>query len=547
MANKRTLSLRWRAEPARYTAASFIHHLLLAVFLLLVFSPLFVLFVDLGAYGLAGGISRAALASSAARRGILLLNSIRLSAAVAIAAMIIGTLVATVMWTWYKKSHLHLRWLTVIFAAMPPYIHALAWNSTVTSLNAAAASRFGAALPSFSGWSAAWWVQVMALLPLAVGLALVGLETVDPYLIEAGRMGRSDGTVLARIALPLAAPAILAGGGVIFILSIMDYSVTALFGKNVYPLEIFAEHSATGVSASAFLLALPLFLLAAAVIYSFQSALREAALRSPRGVRPWRNRPRWPLWLRTLQCGAAVLVLLQILVPLISLSLSAGGGEGLRKSLSLARSEIIFSLGLAFAAALLVLPPAYAAAVKLVRPGKAQKRWWFLATLPLAVPAPLVGIGLIVIWNRPLWGGVYGSVAMPLLAALARFTPLAALLLTAQLRRTDPLLVDAARVLQRRPVDTWLKVRLPLLAPGLLAAAALCFALTLAELGATLIVAPPGMATLTMRLYNLLHYGATEMVAGLCLVMTAATVAAGILVLVMFSLWIRLNSGKRSR
>jgi len=70
-------------------------------------------------------------------------------------------------------------------------------------------------------------------------------------------------------------------------------------------------------------------------------------------------------------------------------------------------------------------------------------------------------------------------------------------------------------------------VRLPLLLPGLLAGASLVFALTLGELGATLIVAPPGQSTLTLRIYNYLHYGASDVVAGLCLAMLLFTLAAG--------------------
>jgi len=147
---------------------------------------------------------------------------------------------------------------------------------------------------------------------------------------------------------------------------------------------------------------------------------------------------------------------------------------------------------------------------------------------------------LIAVWNSPGWSSLYGSSLMPVLAALARFTPLAAIVLLVQLRRIDPLLVDAARVSQVSPLRTWLQIRLPMLAPGLLAAAAVVFALSLGELGATLIVAPPGQATLTMRIYNYLHYGASSTVAGLCLMMVAAALAAGCLALLVLSAWSRL-------
>jgi iron(III) transport system permease protein len=146
-----------------------------------------------------------------------------------------------------------------------------------------------------------------------------------------------------------------------------------------------------------------------------------------------------------------------------------------------------------------------------------------------------VGVGLIALWNRPEFGALYPSLALPVLAALARFTPFAALALLAQLHRVDPLLWDAARVFQSSgarisrggALRTLLRVQLPLALPGVLTGMCLVFALTLGELGATLLVAPPGQSTLTLRIYNYLHYGASDSVAGLCLALAAATLAAG--------------------
>ena len=105
-------------------------------------------------------------------------------------------------------------------------------------------------------------------------------------------------------------------------------------------------------------------------------------------------------------------------------------------------------------------------------------------------------------------------------------------------RRWTPAL-DAARVFQARDWQTAWRVRLPLLSPGLLASASLIFALTLGELGATLIVVPPGQPTLTLRIYNYLHYGASDVVAGLCLAMLLLTLAAGSLSVYFMVTWSR--------
>jgi iron(III) transport system permease protein len=135
---------------------------------------------------------------------------------------------------------------------------------------------------------------------------------------------------------------------------------------------------------------------------------------------------------------------------------------------------------------------------------------------------------------------------MPVLAALARFAPFAALILLAQLRHTDPLLTDAARVFQQGVVRTWVHVRLPLLAPGLVAAACMVFALSVGELGATLLVIPPGLETVTIRMYNYLHYGSSGAVAGLGLVTTVLMLAAGAMAVAAMHGWSRLMRGRPS-
>jgi iron(III) transport system permease protein len=114
---------------------------------------------------------------------------------------------------------------------------------------------------------------------------------------------------------------------------------------------------------------------------------------------------------------------------------------------------------------------------------------------------------------------------------------MAALLLLAQNQRVDTLLLDAASVFQLHDWQTAWRVRLPLLSSGLLASTSLIFALTLGELGATLIVVPAGQPTLTLRIYNYLHYGASDVVAVLCLAMLVLTLACGALTVYFMAAW----------
>ncbi len=456
----------------------------------------------------------------------LVARSLALSVGVAGVAMGAGALVALPAAFSAARGPRALRWLVLAALPIPAYAHALAWTTIVFRANTWLAAAGWPRLPQ-TGMLLAGWVQLAALLPLAVALGVVAFEAVPAGLVDAGRVARPDGAVVRRIVAPLAAPLLLSGAGLVFVLAVLDYSVPSLYQVNVYALAIFADFSATGDVLRALALAVPIMVLTAATIASSQAVWRRAVVGAVRqaAVRP--GALRLPVALRWLQAVALLALATQAAVIMLSLAAATGSVRSLAATIAPAWPEIAYSLGVAAAAAILGVVAALAVAAPMAGGGNPARLWWLLATLPLAVPAPLVGIGLVVLWNRPLPVPVYGSVLMPVLAGAARFAPLAAIVLAAHIRRRDERLLDAARVFQPSPWAGLWRVRVPLVAPGLLAAAGVVFALTLGELGATLLVAPPGHGTLTIRIYNYLHYGASDAVAGLCLVMVLLTAGAG--------------------
>lgn len=492
----------------------------LLIFGAVVLSPLLALVIACLTSLLQGHGDWLLLALPTGRRMGLLLRSLGLSAGVALIDIVLGILIACASWGWARRWA-WVRWLPLVLIALPPYIHALAWSASVQQLTVLLDT------PQPDGLLLSLWVMAMALLPVGIGLALVSLETVARPLVDAARTRQDDLTVLRRVVLPLAGPLLAAGGGLIFVLSLMDYSVPSLFGVNVYALEIFAEFSASNQPVRAFLLSTPLLALAAGGLFAGQALLRHAAQVPVWGVSPWSTPPRWQNGFVLYQKIAVALWGAQVLIPLIVLVKLTLSGDGWMGTLDPAVREFGFSFGVAAATALLSLPLGWLAMEFLTHRSHHHATIGWLLFLPVALPAPLVGIGLVALWNHPYLDGVYATAWMPVLAALARFAPLATLVLLAQSQRLDPLLWDAARIFQARDRQTTWHVRLPLLLPGLLAGASLVFALTLGELGATLIVAPPGQSTLTLRIYNYLHYGASDVVAELCLAMLLFTLAAG--------------------
>ena len=493
------------------------------------------------------------------RRLTLWLRTIGLASGVAAGGMGLGFLIALGLRRRRGSRWAGWRALFALLAPLPPMTHAMAWSWLLAQINIMLQRAGLSALPA-RGWLVAGWVQIVWLAPLATGFSLIALDSVPHELTEAAHLLQPSTRALTKIILPLAAPLLLAGGGLLFLLSLVDYGIPSIFQVNVYALDIFADFSVHGQPGRALLVAIPLLAATAAAIIFSQSRLRSVALDPPRHQPRPAYTDAWPAWLRTLVNGAQVVMLLAVAVPAVSLVTQIGSWEKLYTAVSAGAGEIGYSFQVALLASLLSLPLATAAAqgalqekgmsissdrrtgVRLgVWTGRA---WWLAITIPMALPGPLVGIGLIGLWNHPSVAvlGIYGSRFMPVLAALARYTPLGALVMIATLRRQNPELIDAARLLQANRVRRWLLIRLPLLAPGLLAAASVVFCLTLGELSATLMIAAPGSPTLTMRIYNYLHYGASSTVAGLTLVLTVLVLILGALTALAQALWARMTA-----
>ncbi|GAA3839097.1 ABC transporter permease [Streptomyces chiangmaiensis] len=123
-----------------------------------------------------------------------------------------------------------------------------------------------------------------------------------------------------------------------------------------------------------------------------------------------------------------------------------------------------------------------------------------LFVLPVAVPSVVVGLAVLVAFSQPpvLLNGTRWIV---ILAHTVLVTAFAYQSVSAAVRRLDPAYEQAAASLGARPAYVLWRVRLPLLLPSLTAAAGLCFALSMGELSATMMLYPPDWVPLPVQIY----------------------------------------------
>ena len=448
----------------------------------------------------------------------LLRNSLGLAATVSVLATVMGTGIAI----WTASGEGRLRYLArrtfILPLLIPPYVYALTWLVLLRRdgiLNRGLLSLMGAAVSPY-GFAPTALVLAIVFSPIVTLLVLMALDSIGPEVIETARVFSDDKRVWYEIVLPLALPALLAGMGLVFALTLVEYGVPALLEMNVYSREIFAEFSHSGDPVATMGLAAPFLVLTVALVLVSQSRWQQAPLRAtPRGRSSLWVLPQ-PHPLRLWSCVSVLALAVGVLVPTIVLLLQTKGISAIWHAATTAQKEIRFSLALALGTAAAATMIAVPSSQTLSRRGHG---WvWALYALPLAIPAPLYAVGLIHLWNRYPALPLYGSSFMLLLTHVGRFLPYAVFALVAQFRQVDPPLHEAARL---HPVG-WLRraitVHVPLLGPGLIACAGIVFVLSLGELGGSLLVVPPGSATVSLRLFNLLHYGASETVAGLALI-----------------------------
>ncbi len=163
--------------------------------------------------------------------------------------------------------------------------------------------------------------------------------------------------------------------------------------------------------------------------------------------------------------------------------------------------------------------------------------------LPLVLPPVVVGYLLLVVFGvrGPVGGWLYEHFGIQLaftstgaaLATAVMSFPLVVRAIRLSLENVDRDLEDAARTLGAGPMDRFLSITLPLMAPGVLAGAVIAFAAGLGEFGAVITFAaniPGETRTLPLALYTALQTPGGDSLAARLALISFSLGLAGLLI-----------------
>ena len=168
---------------------------------------------------------------------------------------------------------------------------------------------------------------------------------------------------------------------------------------------------------------------------------------------------------------------------------------------------------------------------------RTQGAWDALVVVPLVLPEIVLAASLVLLFAA--MGMRLGFVTV-VLAHVAFSLSYAVVVVRARLAGFDRSLEEAAMDLGASPWRTLRHVTLPLIAPGILAAALLVFSVSIDDYVVTSFVAGVGATTLPLHIYSMVRSGLSPEINAISTVLLTATV------LLLFAAW-RLEQGRRPR
>lgn len=163
-----------------------------------------------------------------------------------------------------------------------------------------------------------------------------------------------------------------------------------------------------------------------------------------------------------------------------------------------------------------------------------------LSLLPAAVPGIVVGVGLILLWNRTFWPvSPYNSSAILLLSYCCLLMPWPVRYITSALRQLGGNLEPAARVHGASALQALRFIVIPLVFPAMLAAMLMVFAIASRELVTSLLLSPAGTQTVAVFIWRQFEQGSV----GQGMAMATLTLLAG-LILMLSALAIMQRKGR---
>ncbi len=453
-------------------------------------------------------------------------NSVKLSLSVAFMTTLIGTLLGLIL----GKTDIYLKrmilFLLIIPLLLPPYILALGWVDVI------GVDGFFSEL-LFGFWGVGL-VLFTLYLPIPVLFVLFNLKQINPHLEEAAFVYCDEKNLLLRVSVPLILPSVVLSFLLVFILTFGEYSVANVLRYSVFPLESFVQFSAFYNFDGAVMMAMPMLLIAFAVLLVEQFYLEKRIFKykSFDYIHIFKLENSQKIYLAVVILFS---VFLLIAVPFWGLFSKIGSFDIFLIAFVKGLDPLIHSLFFASAGAVVLTLSAFITAYIVYSKISYVSRLLDMSLIFLfIVPATVLGIALILFWNRPWLDVVYTSVVIVFLGYFAKYLLLGSKIIQHRLIQMPYSMVEAAMIFGA----DWKKVLKYILFAASYKVLGVVFIVfyifILRENTITMLVYPPGYETLPVYILTQMANGKEEIIASLCIIMTLSALIPFLLAMLLF-------------
>lgn len=468
-------------------------------------------------------------------------RSIFVSGTATVLTIIMGVPMAYLM-TRYNVIGKKILHVAIIMSLMsPPFIGAYSWivlfgrSGLVTQFFA----DFGVILPSIYGRLGIISVFMFRLFPFVYLFTSGAMGSIDASLEEtAENLGSSRLRRLFTITLPVVLPSIAAGGVMVFMSSLADFGTPMLIGEGyvVLPVLVYtsymSEMGGNANLASALSVIVVICSMAVLLLQKYYIAKKNynmTAMRPPKVIAVCGGKR----FLVTLPVVMITFIGILPQIVVITSSFIATDFTGFIGGFSIESYQVIlrrlstniintFTFS-SIAIIIIIIIGSLISYIIARKRGLIGQIMDIMIMFPFVIPGAVLGIGLIVAFNRqPIV--LTGTAAIMIIAYVVRKMPFTVRSGSSFLQQMDPCVEEAAISLGVSPMKTFFTVTMRLMAPGILSGAILSWITTINELSSSIMLFGGRTSTVAVAIYTEVIRNSLGTAAALATILTVSTI-----------------------
>ena len=448
-----------------------------------------------------------------------LLRSLVVCSMTMVFSAVIGVFIAYIM-TRYNvpgKNVLHV--LIIMSLMSPPFIGAYSWI-VLLGRNGLLAKAFGAiglTAPTIYGRNGIIFVFTLHLFPYVYLYTSGAMNSIDSSLEEAAEnLGMNKLRRIMTVTIPVVMPSILAGCIMVFMTSLADFGTPMLLGEGytVLPVLVYNEYMSESAVDPFMASALSVIIVACSlVMLGIQKLVVDKKNYTMSTLRPPQE-TKLHGWRRFVISLPIYVVLFLALLPQVVVICQSfversfsGMVQGInlnnyRTILSRLGSNIFNTYAFSLIAIVFIIIVGILVSYILVRKkGKVASVIDTLIMFPYVIPGSVLGIGLIVAFNRePIV--LVGTAAIMIISYIVRKLPYTVRSGSAFLYQMDPSVEEASINLGVSPMKTFFTVTARMMLPGVMSGAVLSWITCINELSSSIMLYSGKTSTIAVAIYQ---------------------------------------------